>query len=52
MKPPPADDETARRRLIDEAPPVALPESVTPALTDLPASIAGYRIERVLGGGA
>ena len=47
-----AHEEPARRRPIGEAPPAAAsPESVTPAPQDLPASIAGYRIERVLGGG-
>lgn len=47
-----ANDEPPRRRPMGEAPPAAASlESVTPAPSDLPASIAGYRIERVLGGG-
>ncbi|SBS79040.1 Protein kinase [uncultured Mycobacterium sp.] len=52
MNPPSADDEAARQRPIAEAPPAAGGQPVTPAPPDLPASIAGYRIERVLGGGA
>jgi serine/threonine protein kinase len=47
-----SDDETARQPLGEEAPPVATPDPATPPPPDMPASIAGYRIDRVLGGGA
>lgn len=52
MTPTASDDETGRHHGVGEARPVTTPDLATPPPPDMPASIAGYRIDRVLGGGA